>query len=45
MPMGRRSIGGQNSVRKTATPKAIGRAISSDRKAVIRVPTIGPAAP
>ena len=36
---------GQNSTRKTAMPKAIGREMARARNEVIRVPTTGPAAP
>src|ERR1700756_3543014 len=44
-PMGRRRREGQNSTKKTATPKATGSANSSARSDETRVPTIGPAAP
>ena len=41
----RESFTGQNSTRNTETPTASGSAMISERKAVISVPTIGPAAP
>ncbi len=45
MPIGRRSIGGQSSVKKIATPSPMGTAMSIAIKDVIRVPTIGARAP
>ena len=45
MARGRAIHCGQNSVRKTDTPIATGSAIMSDSRAVIRVPTMGVAAP
>jgi hypothetical protein len=45
VPIGRRSQAGQISVRNSAMPKLIGKAISSAMKEVARVPTMAISAP